>query len=164
MLDSQGIHMGAALTLSADDRNALLDLKARYFRFVDTQDWQALGALLTVDATLSPVDDLPGVTFDGAEAIMQGVSNSMRDVVSVHHGFTPEFAMTGADEASGIWPMEDHLWFGPNSAAPGLTLNGYGHYHERYQRIDGDWRFRSIELRRLRVETRTEAPSESGSI
>lgn len=147
--------MGEALALSVEDRNALLDLKARYFRFVDTAGWERFVSLFAANATLSPVDDMPGVTFEGAEGIRRGVAGSLHDVVSVHHGFTPEFAMIGPDEASGIWPMEDRLWFGPASAAPGLILHGFGHYHERYQRIDGQWRFRTIELRRLRVETRT---------
>ncbi len=156
--------MGEGLALSVEDRNALLDLKARYFRFVDTSDWDGFAALFSGDATLSPLDDLPGVTFEGSEGIRQGVADAMHDVVSVHHGFTPEFAMIGPDDASGIWPMEDRLWFGPTSAAPGVIVHGFGHYHERYLRIDGRWRFRSVELRRLRVETRVAIRRETESV
>lgn len=146
-------------SLGVEDRNALLDLKARYFRFLDTKDWDLFEALFAADATLRPIDDLPGVSFDGAVGVRDGVSGSMNDVVSVHHGFTPELKMVSPDEASGIWPMEDYLWFGAASGAPGLILHGFGHYHERYTRIDGHWRFRRIELHRLRVETRNAKPA-----
>lgn len=144
--------------LDQEDRNALLDLKARYFRFVDAKLWDELEVLFAPDAVLKPVDDLPGVTFEGPRGICEGVSLSMRDVASIHHGFTPELAMTGIDEAQGIWPMEDRLWFGPSSAAPGMVFHGFGHYHERYVRIGREWRFHTIELRRLRVETRGPTP------
>jgi len=52
------------------------------------------------------------------------------------------------------WAMQDELFFDDAAASPIAYLHGYGHYHERYVRIDGTWKFRSVELRRLQVETR----------
>ena len=78
----------------------------------------------------------------------------MHDVMSVHHGHMPELSLIGLDEAAGIWAMEDMLWFGDSSSAPGMFLHGFGHYHEQYKRIGGKWLFNRIELHRLRVETR----------
>jgi len=147
------------LRLNAEDRNALLDLKARYFRYVDTKDWGLFAPLFAADATLRPIDDLPGFSFDGAVGVRYGVSRAMNDVVSMHHGFTPELEMVSPDEANGIWPMEDRLWFGADSAAPGLIVHDFGHYHGRYTRIEGHRRFRSVELHRLRVETRNANPA-----
>ena len=144
--------------LGHDDRVALQELKARYFRFVDTKDWVGFETLFAPDATLAAVDDLPGVVFKGASGVREGVAGSMHDVVSVHHGFTPELHMVAPDEAAGIWPMEDLLWFGEASSAPGLFLHGFGHYHERYVRVSGEWLFRSIRLHRMRVETRNAVP------
>ena len=146
--------MAQDIRLSLEDRSALQDLKARYFRCVDTKDWATFETLFAPDATLSPIDDLPGTTFAGAACISESVSKSMHDVLSVHHGFTPEFSLVSADDAEGIWPMEDLLWFGPASSVPGLIFHGFGHYHERYVCIGGEWRFHTVELRRVRVETR----------
>ncbi len=36
--------------------------------------------------------------------------------------------------------------------APGVTLRGYGHYHETYEKIDGQWRIKSSKLTRLRED------------
>jgi len=34
--------------------------------------------------------------------------------------------------------------------APGVNLRGYGHYHETYEKIDGQWRIASSKLNPLR--------------
>jgi hypothetical protein len=35
---------------------------------------------------------------------------------------------------------------------PTLTLHGYGHYHETYEKIDGRWRIKTSKLTRLRED------------
>jgi hypothetical protein len=30
------------------------------------------------------------------------------------------------------------------------TLHGYGHYHETYEKLDGEWRIKTMKLTRLR--------------
>ena len=49
--------------------------------------------------------------------------------------------------------MEDMLRW-PN----GMELHGYGHYHEDYANIDGEWRITKCVLTRLRRDF-TEAPA-----
>ena len=36
--------------------------------------------------------------------------------------------------------------------APGVNLRGYGHYHETYEKVDGQWRITSSKLTRLRED------------
>lgn len=33
-----------------------------------------------------------------------------------------------------------------------MTLHGYGHYHETYEKIDGRWRIKTSKLTRLRED------------
>ena len=33
-----------------------------------------------------------------------------------------------------------------------MTLVGYGHYHETYEKIDGQWRIKTSKLTRLRED------------
>ena len=126
-------------------------LRARYLRCVDTKDWAGFGALFTPHAELSFPDDVPGQVLRGA-AIGAAVAASLADVCSVHHGHMGEILVHGADRGSGIWAMEDLLWFGAESAVPGLRLHGYGHYHDEYVRAEGGWLFTRVVLRRLRVD------------
>ena len=140
--------------VTVEDNLALRDLKARYFRCVDLKEWDEFETLFAPDAVLAPVYDLPGSIFEGARVIRDSVALAMTDVVSVHHGHTPEFRLVGPDEAHGIWPMEDMLWFGSASVAPGMYMHGLGHYREIYRRVAGRWAFARVELHRVRVEHR----------
>ena len=131
-------------------------LKARYFRSMDTKDWPELQAVFSPDAEL----DMRGEAADkskaadglviGAANIMPFIRNAVLDLVTVHHGHMPEIEITSATTAKGIWAMEDVLRW-PEGAAV-KTLHGYGHYHETYRRLDGGWHIQTSRLSRLRVD------------
>jgi len=48
---------------------------------------------------------------------------------------------------------EDKLRWAEGSDSPIRALHGYGHYHETYRKIDGEWRIQSMKLTRLRLDT-----------
>ena len=90
-------------------------LKARYFRFVDTKDWDGLEGLFTTDAELDFGDDMPGGVLRSAAAFRQMASKSLAGCVSVHHGHCPEIELTSDTTASGVWAMEDMLRWSADS-------------------------------------------------
>jgi hypothetical protein len=126
-------------------------LKARYFRFVDAKDWAGLRALFTDDARFDPDSGMGEV--EGPDAFVAGASAGLMECISVHHGHCPEIDLLSDTNARGIWPMEDMLRWRDGAASPIRTLHGYGHYHETYARIGGEWRIDSWKLTRLRVDT-----------
>lgn len=131
-------------------------LKARYFRCMDTKDWPGLQSVFAPDAEL----DMRGEAADkskaaeglifGAANIMPFIRNAVLDLVTVHHGHMPEIEITSPTTAKGLWAMEDVLRW-PEGAAV-KTLHGYGHYHETYRRLDGGWHIQTSRLSRLRVD------------
>jgi SnoaL-like domain len=127
-------------------------LKARYFRCVDTKDWVGFKAVFTPDALFDISQDVPGCILVGPEKIAAAVSVPLTGCVSVHHGHCPEIAITSDTTASGIWAMEDILRWGEDSASPSQTLHGYGHYIETYEKIRGRWCIKTMKLQRLRVD------------
>ena len=64
----------------------------------------------------------------------------------------PEIVVSSRSRATGIWAMEDRLFWEAASGMPPRLLHGYGYYHDSYVRIDGVWQFESVVLRRIRVE------------
>lgn len=132
-------------------------LKARYFRFVDTKDWDALRALFVDDAEFT----FPGLgRFERADDGVRAIRTALGDAVTVHHGHAPEIELVTPDEATGIWAMDDLVIRGPDAPPiPGYGpefqrgLHGYGHYHETYRR-EGSWTWRiaSLRLERLHIE------------
>jgi uncharacterized protein (TIGR02246 family) len=134
------------MTMGAlEDVEAIKQLKARYFRLMDTKQWDAWADVFTEDATVTASPD-PDETFRGRAEIVRKVSAALRDGTTVHHGHMPEIALTGPDTATGIWAMYDYV------DLPQLVLHGWGHYHEEYARQEGRWRIRRLRLTRLRLD------------
>jgi hypothetical protein len=134
------------------DIEAIKQLKARYFRYMDTRQWELWGGIFTTDCTLR-VEHEPGVVgteLRGREAIVLGVQKSLTDTRTVHHGHMPEIELTGPTTARGIWAMFDYVSWGDER-----DLKGYGHYHETYRKSpSGRWQIASLLLTRLRVDSR----------
>jgi uncharacterized protein (TIGR02246 family) len=131
-----------------DDIEAIKQLKARYFRTMDTKDWHGMRNLFTDDAIVDTTTSGGGVV-EGADQFMRFLRSMIGDVVTVHHGHTPEIELTSTTTATGIWAMEDMLRW-PN----GMELHGFGHYHETYDKVDGQWRIKTTTLTRLRVDVK----------
>jgi SnoaL-like domain len=130
----------------------LRELKARYFRLMDTKRWDEWADLFTEDC-VAWVEDQPDVTYTGRDQFVTSTSSILAEAVTVHHGHMPEITLEPGDEdrAQGIWAMEDCVQI-PTPDGD-ITLKGYGHYHERYRRGgDGRWRIASLRLERLRVD------------
>lgn len=128
-------------------------LKARYFRFTDTKDWDGLRTLFADDMVMDISDDRPGTDpITGGDKIMQMIREGLSGCVTVHHGHMPEIEILSGTEATGIWPMEDRLYWGDDSDTPGQRLNGCGHYHETYEKIAGRWAIKTTRIARLRLE------------
>ena len=131
------------------DIEAIKQLKARYFRHIDTKQWDDLKALFTADARWSVDGGSGHYEWDAPEDFIAHVSKSLGGAaVSVHQGHMPEIELIDAASARGIWAMFDHI------DIPGKPLRqGYGHYHETYRKESDGWRIASLRLTRLRVDT-----------
>ena len=116
-------------------------LKARYFRLLDTKQWDAWAELFTEDFEGVVHGPHPVMHFSGRDQMVETNRKVLAEAPTVHHGHTPEIELTGPDTATGIWAMVDIVTLGE-----GFT--GHGHYHETYRREGGTWRIARLELRR----------------
>lgn len=91
-----------------------------------------------------------------ADDFVEYVSTLLTPMVTVHHGHMPEIELTGERTATGIWAMFDWV-HNPDEAGP--AMQGYGHYHEEYEKgDDGQWRIKALRLTRLRVDNHDSSP------
>ncbi|WP_257013002.1 nuclear transport factor 2 family protein [Rhodococcus sp. ACPA4] len=165
---------GTAITAS-EDILELMSLKARYFRTLDTKQWddfrslfadnlqffvdeqshESVRQLLQTSAAdspssvISPAGSYRTPTIVGADEFVEYISRSLASAITVHQGHTPEIVVSCDGTATGIWAMYDWV----EDVHRGLSLKGWGHYHEEYELdIDGRWQIKRMELTRLRVD------------
>ena len=127
------------------DYEAIRNLKALYFRYLDTRRWQDLKSLLT-DDFVGDYGASDEEQFSGPEAFLEGLQSNLEGATTVHHGHMPEIAFQDVDHASAIWAMEDIV------QTPEYDLHGYGHYSDEYRRVDGRWRISRTRLTRLKLD------------
>ena len=134
------------MTTESDDIEAIRRLKARYFRTMDTKDWPAMRQVFTDDVVID-TSEAGGDRVEGADAFMTFLQQALDGATTVHQGHMPEIDLTSDTTATGIWALNDIvIW--PN----GVRLDGYGHYHEAYEKAGGQWRIKRSTLTRLHVD------------
>lgn len=117
-------------------------LKARRDRAADTKDW-ALYESLHAPNHHSYNDDYGGTTT--AAEMMVTVRKSMKNLTMLHHSHTREITFGSSTRASGIWAMEGlSLWW---QGGAEHWFQAFGHYHESYEKRDGQWLFTSCRLK-----------------
>ncbi|HMQ24806.1 MAG TPA: nuclear transport factor 2 family protein, partial [Acidimicrobiales bacterium] len=117
----------------AEDVEAIKALKARYFRLLDTKDWAGFRQLFTDDVAID-TSAAGGSVTTSADEFVAFLVDVLADAVTVHQGHMPEIELTGPDSATGVWALHDIVVFPTD-----LRLDGFGHYHETYERIGGEW-------------------------
>ncbi|MGW7614852.1 nuclear transport factor 2 family protein [Streptomyces antimycoticus] len=135
----------SATTRRLADIQDIQQLKARYFRYIDTKQWSKLAALFTERPTIDV-----GAKYHSGTELAERTAALIGDAPTVHQGFLPEITVNG-DQASGIWAMEDHVSFPPGSPQES-GFHGYGQYRDTYQKIHGRWYISSTVLSRFRVD------------
>jgi SnoaL-like domain len=127
----------------------IYDLKGRRDHAVDRKDWDTYAALHTDDYYATAIGPEPIV---GGRAAADAIARQLENVSTVHHCHTPVIDFQDRDHATGVWAMEDNLFWHRDGRKE--WLRGYGFYHETYVRgADGQWRFSARRLERIHVET-----------
>lgn len=141
-------------------------LKGRYFRCMDTKDWDGLAKVFAPDAVFDlremnsvrqPLTGAWNPPYDGEAAVHRGraavlgmIRDGVEHRVTIHHGHMAEIELTGENTARGIWAMEDVVLNAPGDAP--FSLRGSGHYHDTYVRLEDGWAIRTTKITRLLVD------------
>jgi uncharacterized protein (TIGR02246 family) len=128
-----------------DDIEAIKQLKARYFRTMDTKDWAGMRQVFTDDVVIDTTAS-GGDVVVGADEFLTYLQLRLQEAVTAHHGHMPEIEVFSPSAAAGIWALEDVIIW-----PDGTRMQGYGHYHETYELGADGWRIKSSTLTRLHM-------------
>ena len=144
--------------MTAPDFTALHEisqLKYRYVRGIDTQDWALVESCFTPDARVWYNDGK--FTREGRDSILEFLQALLDgNFYSSHIVLHPEIELIGPDRATGIWRLQDIVHFmGPNpnfgeaAIAGGEEMAGAGYYYDDYARTGDGWKIASMGYSRL---------------
>lgn len=111
-------------------------LKARYFRTLDTNDWAGFAACLTLDCKARYQGGK--LSLDGRDEITAFMQRHMSSdsLLSMHNGHHPEISVeTGGIHASGIWYLQDTII----DLKRKTQLTGGAIYTDAYRKEGGEW-------------------------
>jgi hypothetical protein len=132
------------------DREAIKELKARYFRLLDAKDWDAWRDVFTADVHVRILDGDP---VDGVDAFVAKVRREVGDTRTAHHGHLPELTLESPTEARGVWSLNDYVeWPADPVTGERRGIKGYGRYDETYRKVDGAWKIASLRLTYIRID------------
>jgi hypothetical protein len=124
---------------------AIRQVKARYFRFMDRQDWPRFAEVFAREV----VAGSGGQRIVGRSAVVEYIAGACEGVRTAHQGFLPEIELEGDGRASGVWAMSDY--FEVNDTDPPVGFTGFGHYFDEYVYEDAAWRIVSTRLTRIQI-------------
>lgn len=130
-------------------------LKYRYFRAVDTHNWELLTGCLTEDCVARY--DQGKYSFDGRDALISGLKAVMDSPtkLTMHQGHHPEISITGEDSATGVWYLQDYVI----DTQDNWLLFGTAIYEDKYRKVNGEWLICYTGYQRIFEQVATEIPS-----
>jgi len=143
--------------MSLEDIEAIKQLKARYFRYMDTKRWDKWRTVFADDC----VFDGASKPYSDPSEYVAVTRERIDAAVTVHQGHMPEIVITGEGTARGVWSMFDWVQF-DDERDIGFGVNrgftGYGIYEEEYRKVNGAWKISFIRLTRLNLSVLTDPP------
>ncbi len=111
-------------------------LKYRYFRALDTNNWELMRECLTEDCCARY--DSGKYSFDGRDNIITFLDEGMSSpqMITLHQAHHPEIDIIDDNNATGTWYLQDMVI----STEYNFTLRGAGFYHDKYRKVDGEWK------------------------
>lgn len=133
------------MALDLEAIELIKQLKARYFRFLDTRNIEGLKTVFTEDATAR----FKGADYDfdlqGWPALEAFYRKSFSaDAFGMHNGHHPEITVSG-DTATGIWYLQDIFV----QLKHDITVMGSALYEDEYRLEAGEWRIATTGYKRL---------------
>lgn len=130
-------------------------LKARYCRAIDEKRLAEWRTVFSDDAVILAPEVRERQRIAGIEEILRFVGAALEGATRVHHLHAPEITVVNDTEATGVWAMEDNLYWADDTSnmfGARRHFRGFGHYHEKYRKTSAGWRITEMALVRLYME------------
>ncbi|MBN7796973.1 nuclear transport factor 2 family protein [Parahaliea mediterranea] len=120
-------------------------LKARYLRCLDTNDWESFADSMTPDC--QGRYNGGKLSFDSRAAIVTYMRENLSGdkVITLHQGHQPEIEIVDEGTARGTWYLQDLVIV----LEAGIRLYGSAIYSDLYRKVDGEWKIAETGYQRV---------------
>ena len=134
------------------DVQAIQELKSKYFRALDTKNWDALETTMTPNISADYANGKP--VFHGPKEITNYFRESMPDTgIALHQGHDPVIWFESDAVAYGKWYLQVNMIFAEGSPYCGTQIQGSAIYTDKYVKVDGRWLIEDIGCLRVYEES-----------
>ena len=130
-----------------EDIEAIKELKARYWYYIEHKMWDELPDLFTEDNSHPKADGTPGV--QGKDAVVKYLVDLLTPGRNVHQGHSPIIEFTSDTTATAKWSLNDYNEFDPKAIT---GFEGWGSYDDEYVKEDGKWKIKTWKTIHSRIE------------
>lgn len=135
-------------------------MKARYFFGIDAADSALVRSVLAEDCVIGYLGCFTDPTsghdfFPALNVVIRGRASwvgggvASMGIVAVHQGHHHEIVVNGEASARAVWAMTDRLFLPPGGQH--RLIEGFGFYHDTYEKAHGCWFIKTARLQRIRV-------------
>jgi hypothetical protein len=127
-----------------EDIEAIRQLKARYWRYVDNKLWDDLADCFTEDVVLSvPSGTEEEMKLEGKKALLGFLKGVLGEsMLTTHQGHQSEIEIISQTTAKGIWVLRDYNV----DSKVNTVYDGRGYYEEEYIKENGEWKIKKYRL------------------
>ena len=130
-----------------EDREAIKEVKARYWYCIERKLWEELPDLFTEDVIDYMGDGKIGC--QGKKDVVKHLVDLLTPGRNVHQGHSPIIEFTSDTTATAKWALNDYNEFDPKA----LTgFEGWGSYEDEYVKEEGKWKIKTWKTMHSRIE------------
>ncbi len=120
-------------------------LKARYLRGLDTNDWETFASSMTSDCRGRYNGGK--LSFDSRDAIVAYMRENLSGdrIITLHQGHQPEIEIIDETNARGTWYLQDLVIV----LEAGIRLYGSAIYTDVYRKVEGEWKIAETGYQRV---------------
>ena len=134
--------------LDLENIELIKQMKARYFRYLDSVDYDGLATIFTDDIFAHFKGGAYDFALDGWPQLLEFYKMAITPKkFGTHTGHHPEIDVNG-DEATGIWYLTDVFY----NLEDKHVIRGSAIYSDEYIKVDGVWKVRKTGYKRLYEE------------
>ncbi|KAF3764852.1 hypothetical protein M406DRAFT_234253, partial [Cryphonectria parasitica EP155] len=124
---------------------AIIEKKAQYCRFADSQKWDLFDKVVLPDFRFEFIDN--GVVpkeavfplFQSREACVAHFSKLLAVKQAHHLVGSPELEQVSSDEVKAVFPIHYYIADKGPIPKPESRITGGAHYHEVFKRVGDEW-------------------------